>query len=69
MNFKEAREEIERNVPHAPAEFSDGVRIIKIEDIPLNAEAFFEGAVMSVRVPAAHHKKQSQGWLTGYWSV
>ncbi len=24
---------------------------------------------MSIRIPAAHHKKLSQGWLVGYWSV
>jgi hypothetical protein len=69
MNYTEARTKIEKNFKHAPAEFSDGVRIIKIADVPANAEAMIDGAEMSVRIPAAHHKKLSQGWLVGYWSV
>ena len=68
MNFTEARKIIEEKLKNAPSEFSDGIRIIKIEDIPADAEAEINGAIMSVRVPAAHHKKPSQGWLTGYWS-
>jgi hypothetical protein len=69
MNYAEARTEIEKYFKHAPAEFSDGVRIIKIADVPANAEAMIEGAEMSVRIPAAHHKKPHQGWLVGYWNV
>ena len=69
MNYTEARTEIEKNFKNAPAEFSDGVRIIKIADVPANAEAMIEGAEMSVRIPAALHTKPHQGWLVGYWSV
>ena len=69
MKFTEARTEIEKKFPKAPSEFSDGVRGIRIEDIPSDTEAEIDDAMMSVKIPAAHHTKLHQGWLTGYWSA
>lgn len=50
-----------------PATYGDGVRSVSAERIPLDAPAEVDGSVVSVRVPASHHRKQYQGWLYGVW--
>lgn len=66
--FAQVRDEMDTEYPHRPATFGDGVRTVAIEDIPDDAETIADGTLVQVRVPAPHHNRPSQGWLTGYWS-
>jgi hypothetical protein len=68
MNFKEAKEIMEKKGLKAPDEFTDGIRMINIDDIPEDAPAEINNYEISVRIPLPHHKKPHQGWVYGYYS-
>jgi hypothetical protein len=68
MIFSEARREVEGRFPNAPAFLGDGVRYVRIVDIPADAEARVDGAIIEVRLPLAHHRRPHQGWVGGAWS-
>lgn len=55
--------DIRRELP-PDAQFSDGVRTIPIAGVPDDAPVMRDGGIVLVRVPAEHHTRRSQGWVS-----
>lgn len=67
VSFSEIITIMDVEFPVQPDSFTDGVRTLSFTDIPRDAIAERDMSIVRVRVPLAHHKKMSQGWLSGSW--